>query len=248
MTAIITGASSGLGAEFVKAVSALMPEIDDFWLVARRKDRLDKLLENLGKPGHAVSCDISDKSGWDVLKAELETKKPDVKLLINCAGAGKMGDIADSDAETQTKMVALNVAGLTAVTTLVLPYMASGAKIINVSSISSFCPNARLTVYSATKAYVSFFSRGLGLELKDKGITVTAVCPGPMETEFLGLAGIKSKTFDRLPRTKPEFAAFGAVKAALHGKSVYTPRFFFQFYRVVAKILPQSLMIYLART
>lgn len=250
MTAIITGASSGLGREFIEAVCKLMPEINEFWLVARRKERLDELIAQLpdGKAGFALALDISCKDGWDALINELAAKKPAVKLLINCAGAGKMGDVADSDVDTQVKMVSLNASGLTAVTTAVLPYMKSGAKIINVSSISSFCPNTGLNVYSATKAYVSFFSRALGLELKERGITVTSVCPGPMETEFLGLAEIQSKTFDRLPRTDPKMAAFGAVKAAKRGKAVYTPRFFFKFYRVVAKILPQSLMIHLART
>ena len=249
-TALITGASSGLGVEFINAVLHQMPEIDNFWLGARRKERLEDLAAALpaDKTAHCISADISCRAGWDILKAELSEKNPDVALLINCAGVGRMDNFAESDLETQVNMVNLNVAGLTAVTSLTLPYMKSGSRIINASSIASFCPNAKMTVYSSTKAYVSFFSRGLGLELKERGISVTAVCPGPMDTEFLGIAAIKSKTFDMLPHTSPKKVADGTVKAAVRRKAVYTPGGFFKFYRVVAKILPQRLMVHLAKT
>ena len=195
-TALITGASAGLGVEFIKAVLQQMPEIDNFWLVARRKERLEEISATLpaGKTANCIAADISCSAGWDILKAELAEKNPDVALLINCAGVGRMDNFADSDLETQVNMVNLNVAGLTAVTSLVLPYMKSGARIVNVSSIASFCPNTRMTVYSSTKAYVSFFSRGLGLELKERGISVTAVCPGPMDTEFLSVANISGNS------------------------------------------------------
>lgn len=249
-TALITGASAGLGVEFVKAVLSQMPEIDGFWLVARRKDRLEEIASSVlkGKNCVCIAADISCKDGWDILKAQLSEKQPDIGLLINCAGVGRMDNFADSDLETQVNMVNLNVAGLTAVTSLVLPYMKSGSRIVNASSIASFCPNTKMTVYSSTKAYVSFFSRGLGMELKERGISVTAVCPGPMDTEFLGIAAIKSKTFDMLPHTSPEKVATGTVKAAIRRKAVYTPGAFFKFYRVVAKILPQRIMVHLAKT
>lgn len=249
-TALITGASAGLGVEFIKAILQHMPEIDNFWLVARRKERLEEIASTLpvGKTVNCIAADISCSTGWDILKAELSEKNPDVALLINCAGVGRMDNFADSDLETQVNMVNLNVAGLTAVTSLVLPYMKSGARIVNASSIASFCPNTKMTVYSSTKAYVSFFSRGLGLELKERGISVTAVCPGPMDTEFLGIAEIKSKTFDMLPHTSPEKVAVGTIKAAVRRKAVYTPGAFFKFYRVIAKLLPQSLMVHMAKT
>ena len=249
-TALITGASAGLGVEFIKAILQHMPEIDNFWLVARRKERLEEIASTLPvcKTANCIAADISCSTGWDILKAELSEKNPDVALLINCAGVGRMDNFADSDLETQVNMVNLNVAGLTAVTSLVLPYMKSGARIVNASSIASFCPNTKMTVYSSTKAYVSFFSRGLGLELKDRGISVTAVCPGPMDTEFLGIAEIKSKTFDMLPHTSPEKVAVGTIKAAVRRKAVYTPGAFFKFYRVIAKLLPQSLMVHMAKT
>lgn len=248
--ALITGASAGLGVEFVKAILKHMPEIDGLWLVARRKERLEEIASSLlnDKNCVCIAADISCKDGWEVLKSQLSEKQPDIGLLINCAGVGRMDNFADSDLETQVNMVNLNVAGLTAVTSLALPYMKRGSRIVNASSIASFCPNTRMTVYSSTKAYVSFFSRGLGMELKERGISVTAVCPGPMDTEFLGIAAIKSKTFDMLPHTSPEKVADGTIKAAVRRKTVYTPGAFFKFYRVIAKILPQRLMAHLAKT
>jgi hypothetical protein len=133
---------------------------------------------------------------------------------------------------------------------MVLPYIPRGGHIINVSSIASFCPNPRMTVYSSTKAYVSSFTRGLSEELKAKGISVTAVCPGPMDTEFLDVGGINgnSKTFDTLPHCDPVRVVAGTYAASRLGKVFYTPTGFYKFYRVVAKVLPQSLMVKMAKT
>jgi uncharacterized protein len=248
-TAVITGASSGLGTEFARAALRSFPDIEELWLIARRKDRLETISRELsGVSVRCIAADLSGSDGWNILRQELESCQPDIKLLINCAGVGKMDNIADSTMECQVNMVSLNVAGLTAVTSLALPYIRRGGKIINISSIAAFCPNTRMTVYSSTKAYVSSYSRGLGAELKHQGISVTAVCPGPMDTEFLEIAGIKSKMFDFLPHTDPGVVAKGAVAAAIKGKAVYTPGGFFKFYRVVAKIVPQRLMIHLTGT
>ena len=140
----------------------------------------------------------------------------------------------------------LNDKSLVEITTIVLKHMDKKSYIINTCSIASFVPNANLTVYSSTKAYVMSFSRGFRHELKKKKINVTAVCPGPMNTEFLEVAGINdgtSKMFDSLPRTSPEKVAKGAIKAAKAGRAVYTPRLLFKFYRMLAKGLPHSVLI-----
>ncbi|MCQ2451905.1 MAG: SDR family NAD(P)-dependent oxidoreductase [Oscillospiraceae bacterium] len=248
--ALVTGASSGLGRELAKQLCTHFPQVDEIWLLARRAERLEEV--KAGLPASlqifCLPLDLSGSEGWKSLADALAYRKPEVSLLINCAGVGRMDNLAESDIATQVNMVNLNVAGLTAVTTEVLPYMQKGGRILNLSSIASFCPNPRMTVYSATKAYVSFFSRGLGDELRDSGIKVTAVCPGPMDTEFLPIAAIDSPTFDRLPHLAPEQVAAGALKASAKGKAVYTPGGFFKFFRVVAKLVPQRFMIYLTRT
>ena len=250
-TAIITGASAGLGLEFVRQLEENFPEIECIWLISRSKDKLEKAAGQLkAAKARIMPLDLCCESDIDRLEAELCAEKPEIQLLVNNAGCGNLGNIGDSSWRTETRMVDLNIRALTAVSTVCVPYMAKGGKIINISSIASFCPNPRMTVYSASKSYVSAFSRGLGEELKDKDIIVTAVCSGPMGTEFLDIAGIRgnSKTFDSLPWCEPSKVVAGSYKAALAGKAVHTPRAFFKLYRVIAKILPQRIMVKFAKT
>ena len=147
-------------------------------------------------------------------------------------------------------MLDLNIRALTAITRLVLPYMPNGSHIINMSSIASFVPNPRMTIYSATKSFVSAFSRGLHEELKPRKISVTSICSGPMDTEFIRLGRIKgqSKTFDILPYCDPKKVVRNGLLAARRGQAVYTPRAFYKLYRGIAKVLPQCLMIKFTKT
>ena len=250
-TAIITGASSGLGTEFVRQLKAQFPDIDSYWLIARRADRLQALADALPdiqvKP---ISLDLTDAAALETYRALLEREKPQVALLIGCAGCGILGDFAESRLPEQLRMIDLNIRALTGVTYLTLPYMPQGGRIINISSIASFVPNARMTVYSASKAYVSFLSRGLYEELKPRGISVTAVCPGPMETEFLSVGRISgnSKTFDRLPYCDPKKVVKGALAASKARRAVYTPRGFYKFYRVLSGLVPHAILVHAAKT
>ena len=250
-TAIITGASSGLGTEFVRQLKAQFPDIDSYWLIARRADRLQALADALPdiqvKP---ISLDLTDGAALETYQALLEQEKPQVALLIGCAGCGILGDFAESRLPEQLRMIDLNIRALTGVTYLTLPYMPQGGRIINISSIASFVPNARMTVYSASKAYVSFLSRGLYEELKPRGISVTAVCPGPMETEFLsvGRTSGNSKTFDRLPYCDPKKVVKGALAASKARRAVYTPRGFYKFYRVLSGLVPHAILVHAAKT
>ena len=125
-----------------------------------------------------------------------------------------------------------------------------GGRILNVSSIASFCPNPRMTVYSSTKAYVSSFTVGLNEELRRRKISVTAVCPGPMATEFLSLAGITghSSTFEFLPYCDQVKVAGGALRAAKAGRTIYTPKLFYKFYRLLAKAMPSQLLVKFVKT
>jgi len=133
---------------------------------------------------------------------------------------------------------------------LVLPYMPNGSRIINMSSIASFVPNPRMTIYSATKSFVSAFSRGLHEELKPRKISVTAICSGPMDTEFIRLGRIKgqSKTFDVLPYCDPKKVVRNGLLAAKRGQAVYTPRAFYKLYRVLSGLIPHALLIHAAKT
>ena len=248
--AILTGASAGLGRSFFASLTARYPDLDAIWLIARREERLREMAADSAVPTEVLPLDLTDSASYETLSARLAAEKPCVKILINNAGLGQLDNVADSDWSTQSRMVDLNCRGLTAVTTLVLPYMAAGSFIVNVASIASFAPNARMTVYSSTKAYVLSFSKGLREELKPKKINVLAVCPGPMKTEFLEVADItgRSPMFKLLPYSDPDKVADRAVVLAARGRAVYTPRLFFKFYRLLAKLLPHSLIMKLCKT
>ena len=248
-TAVITGASSGLGEEFVRQIKLLFPEIEEYWLIARRADRLEALTVE-GVTLRVLPLDLTDMEYLPQLQQALKDLSPEVRLLINCAGCGYLGNFHESVLTEQCRMLDLNIRAVSCVTHAVLPYMPNGGRIINISSIASFVPNVRMTVYSATKAFVSFFSRGLHEELKPRNISVTAVCPGPMATEFIQKGRIKghSKTFDILPYCDPKKVVKGALNAARKGKAVYTPHPFYKFYRVLAKIVPQSILLHAAKT
>ena len=250
-TAIITGASAGLGTEFFRQAAEVFPEIECFWLIARRKERLEQMAADCKE--RQVVClplDLCDPASFTALEEQLAAAHPEVTLLINNAGCGYLGNLGEMDTATQTRMVDLNIRALTAVTNLVIPYMPEGGRILNVSSIASFCVNPRMTVYASSKAYVSSFTLGIDEELRPKGITATAVCSGPMKTDFLDIGGItgNSKTFATLPYCDQVKVAGGALRAAKARRTFYTPRGFYKLYRVLAKILPSKLMVKFAKT
>ena len=250
-TAIITGASSGLGRELARQIEDVFPDIELYWLIARREDRLESLAISL--PGKSTVClplDLCDPMSFVRLQEKLTAEQPEVCLLVNNAGCGYLGRIGEVDTASQTRMVDLNLRALTAVTNIVVPHMPKGGRILNVSSIASFCPNPRMTVYSASKAYVSAYTVGAAEELRSKGITVTAVCPGPMATDFLEVGNIagNSKMFERLPYCDQVRVAGGALRAAKKGRTIYTPRLFYKFYRLLAKVTPVKLMVKFAKT
>lgn len=249
--AVVTGASSGLGREFVRVLSEKRSDLDEIWVLARRENLLDELKNEFGEKIRAVAMDITQTAAQQKYKQLLTQEKAEISLLINNAGFGKLGDFAEMSADDSAGMIQLNCEALTVFTSISLPFMNSNAEIINTCSIASFSPNARMSVYSATKAYVLSFSRSLRTELKKRKINVLAVCPGPMDTEFLPVAGIDkgtSKTFDMLPRVHPRSVALGSVKASKKKKGVYTPAFFYKFYRILAKILPHSLVMKMSAT
>ena len=204
-------------------------------------------------PGRDTAClalDLCDPMSFVRLQEKLAEDRPEVCLLVNNAGCGYLGRIGETDTASQTRMVDLNLRALTAVTNMAVPYMPRGGRILNVSSIASFCPNPRMTVYSASKAYVSAYTVGAAEELRPRGVTATAVCPGPMATEFLEVGNIagNSRMFEMLPYCDQVRVAAGALRAAREGRTIYTPRLFYKFYRLLAKVTPVKLMVKFTKT
>ncbi len=250
--AIVTGASAGLGEEYIKCLVSEYPDIEEIWMIARRADRLEKLAEAYKeKKLVPIPLDLIEYDSYEALRSKLETEKPEVGILVNNAGFGTLGDFYEMEMLSQARMVDLNNRALTAVTSCALPYMKKGSFIVNVCSIAAFAPNPRMTVYCSTKAYVYSFSKSLRFELKKRGINVLATCPGPMDTEFLPVAGINkgsSHTFDTLPRCNPKKVAKYSLKRASEGKGKYTPRIFYKFYHLLTKLLPHCIVMHMSKT
>jgi len=185
--AVITGASAGMGRQFVLQL-AEKEAFDEIWVIARRADRLEALRKECRVPIRVLALDLSDPNSYAVYRAQLAQILPGVRVLVNCAGYGKFGSCEEIPAGEQLGMIDLNCRALTAVTMETLPYMTSGAKIVMVDSLSAFQPVPYMAVYGATKAYVLSYSRALNAELATRGIRVMAVAPGWVKTDFFDRA------------------------------------------------------------
>ena len=190
--AIITGASSGMGKEFAVQIASRYRRLQEIWVIARRKDKLDSLAEELEKQYNVTvrvfALDLTKESAIEELKSHLTKAKADVKILVNSAGFGKIGSFQDSIRQEQADMVQLNCQSLVSVTSVVLPFMSRNSRIIQLASTAAYLPQPYFAVYAATKSFVYSFSKSLNEELKGQEIYVTAVCPGPVKTEFFDVA------------------------------------------------------------
>ena len=185
--AIITGASAGMGREFVKAIDKAYA-LDELWVIARRADRLAALQAECRTPLRPLGLDLTAPESRDALRELLQSEQPELELLVNAAGYGLFGAFAGMGMEEQLGMIDLNVTALTAVCHICLPYLRKGSSIVNLASNASWQPVPYMNVYAASKAYVLSFSRALGRELRPKGVHVMSVCPFWVKTEFFDRA------------------------------------------------------------
>lgn len=246
--ALITGASSGLGAELARRL-AEKEEVEALWLTARRKERLEQLASELPKPCRVLAGDLSDPAFTAEIKKALDDEQPIIQYLVNSAGFGKLGSVEELGEEKNAAMVELNCTALTRLCSIALPHMQKGGKILNIASVAAFMPQPNFTVYAASKAYVLSYSRALHRELKPKGITVTAVCPNPMETEFFQVAGTKrqSSSIKKIGIEKVEDVARRAVRRADRGKDLSLYCFPAKLVRFIAKVLPHRFVLWVEK-
>ena len=179
--AIVTGASSGMGREFVLQLPR-WETFDELWVIARRAERLEELKELVPFPVRPISLDLTDSASLEHYQGLLEAAKPDVALLANISGFGKFGRYDQIPLADSLNMIDLNCKALVAMTEQTLPYMKRGAKILNLDSLSAFQPVPYLNIYASTKAFVLSYSRALNRELRPRGIRVMAVNPGWVQT------------------------------------------------------------------
>ena len=185
--AIVTGASSGMGKEFVFQLSQYV-KVDAIWVIARREEALKALQEQVSVPVHPIPLDLCKEESFDAFAAILEAEKPDIKLLVNAAGFGKFGAFEKVPVVDDYRMIDLNCKALVAMTRLCLPYMSRGSHILQLDSLSAFQPVPYIATYGATKAFVLSYTRAVSEELKPKGIRMMAMNPGWVKTEFFNHA------------------------------------------------------------
>ena len=241
--AVVTGASSGLGREFARQISARYSKFDEIWLIARRTERLEGVADEIKLTSRVISLDLSSKDELMALKELLEENAPDIKLLVNCAGYGKSGSFDELGYDEQLGMIDINCRALTAVTKLCLPYISSNSRIIELASAAAFMPQPDFAVYAATKSYVLSFSKAINKELKPKKITVTAVCPGPVDTEFFDIAGKNVKLLKRMVMAKPENVVEQAIKDAALGNELSIYGRTMKLAHVAGRFLPHRLLM-----
>ena len=185
--AIVTGASSGMGKEFVKQLSGYV-KVDEVWVIARREQALKELQALCPYSIRPLALDLGKEESFVSISALLEKEQPDVKLLVNAAGFGKFGRFEKIPLADELGMIDLNCKALVAMTRIVLPYMHRGSHILQLDSLSAFQPVPFITTYGATKSFVLSYSRAMNAELKDTGIRMMAMNPGWVKTEFFGRA------------------------------------------------------------
>ena len=237
---LITGASAGLGAEFARQCAK---RGEPLALAARRRDRMEALAAALGGEVHIFEADLSKAGAAAGLIAALEAEGLSVGTLINNAGFGLAGKFADRPLAKLSEMIDLNVRTLTELCHLVLPAMRARGKgaILNVASTAAFQPGPNMAVYYATKAYVLSFTEALHHELKDSGIRVSALCPGPTHSEFSDVADSHSPTLERMKMPAEPVVALG-LKGLDRNKAVVIPGVKNKIGAQASRFLPRSAM------
>lgn len=242
--AVVTGASSGIGREFAVQISKRYGKLDEIWLIARRKERMEELQNQLRVPVRIFAMDLCSDEDLHQFKEYLEEYKPDIKLLVNSAGCGRIGRIDEIDVVEQCTMIDINCKALTMFSGLCLPYISSHSRIINIASAAAFSPQPNFAVYAATKAYVLSYSRALNVELKSRKITVTSVCPGPVNTEFFDLAGDKDgKSFKKNLRADVSKVVTQAIKDAALGNELSIYGTAMKMAKGASKVLPHKIVM-----
>ncbi len=244
--AIITGASSGIGRELVRLISEYACDVDEIWAVARREKLLEELKQTTDVQIRVIPMDLTDALSFNELKELLEKEGKDVSVLINCAGYGKFGSYSDIENEEALGIIDLNCKALVGVTNVTLPFIKQGGKILQICSIASFQPLPLMSVYAASKVFVLNYSRALHMELKPRNISVTALCPGWVDTEFFKTAtdtknpgAVTKYTF---MQTSERVARQG-LRAMKKGRIISVVGKQNKILYVIAKILPVKLIM-----
>ena len=185
--AVVTGASSGMGKEFVLQLGKYV-QVDEIWVIARRAEALESLQKEVSTPIRPVCLDLCEEDSYLQYQDLLAKEQPEVLLLVNAAGFGKFGDFRKIPLMDDLRMIDLNCKALVAMTRLTMPYMPKGSHILQLDSLSAFQPVPYIATYGATKSFVLSYARAVNAELKGQGIRMMTMNPGWVKTEFFNHA------------------------------------------------------------
>jgi short-subunit dehydrogenase len=203
---------------------------------------LDKISTELSTKLRLFPIDLTKSESLNEIKKAYEEISPEIEYLICSAGVGFNGDLKDITEKQIELTVSINCTALSVINKISLPYMKKGSKIINIASGSGFNPQPSFAVYAASKSFVISLSRALGHEIKKDGISVTAVCPGPVDTGFFSsLENVKE--YKKKFLISPKKVALGSLKASKKKKKIYTPTFSMKMAHLASKIIPTSLIL-----
>ena len=247
--AIITGASSGMGREFALQMDCHFANIDEFWLVARREEELVTLAKTFQHPCRIFAMDLTMKGQIQKLEDTARLEDAKVCMLIQCAGFGLMGPLEALPVKDTVSMIKLNCEALTELTGRMLPYMARNGRIIFLASSAAFLPQPEFSVYAASKSYVLSFARALSVELGPKEIYVTAVCPGPVDTPFFGIAEKTGSTlaFKKTFMACPEDVVAKALRDSFRRKPVSVYGCSMNAFQLMTKLLPHGAILHVMK-
>lgn len=235
MKAVITGASSGIGRDMARVLACKGWKV---FLVARNTEKMLELQKEIGSNAKCIRCDVSDKSECESLYNLLSTENID--MLINCAGFGLCGNFISTDLDTELKMIDTNVKAVHTLTKLFLRdfYKRNHGYILNVASIAGFMPGPTMATYYATKNYVVKLTEAIYTEIKKhkSKVKISVFCPGPVNTEFNKVAGVKFA----LNGIDSKYAAQYAIEKALKGKLVIIPTLKIKLVRFGTRFLPDK--------
>lgn len=242
--ALVTGASSGMGKEFVKIIAGSKLSLDEIWLIARRKDRLQALAEEIAPLRcRILPLDLTDRDDLETLKKELKTVKPKIAVLVHCAGFGVMGNIgAIADEE---KMVDLNCRTVVQLTGMAKPYIVRGGRMIYLASAAAFIPQPGFATYAASKAFVLSFVRALRVEMARRRVRITAVCPGAVKTAFFHTAEryVKLPEFKKYVMADPRRVVETAWQDNGRNREVSVYSLPMKAFRLLTKMVPHGMIL-----
>ena len=233
--AIVSGGSKGIGFAISRELDKLM--LDEIWIISRAFDKNEPFMTKI----RHFPLDISKPDFAEDIKKELICGDFCIKFLVCSAGVGCFKDVCDTNTKEASAMIDVNCRGLTLLTALCLPYMEKGSRIIHIASGAGFLPQPHFAIYAATKAYVISFSRALKYELRKRKISVTCVCPGPVDTDFF--TSLNPPEYKKKYVISAEKVAKGAINASKKGKIIYSPTLSIKLVHLASKLIPSRLLL-----